>query len=105
MLSVCTSFRGFRYRGVAREVDHAQGGANALGGAVLEADHGIDRNIALAAVDYVNNGRVFVVDDAAADFSRAGQFAVVAVEFLVEQQESGNALRRRQRGVDSLDLL
>src|SRR5439155_16836271 len=49
--------------------------------------------------------RVFLVDDAAADFSRAGQFAVVGVEFLVEQQETGDALRRRQRGVDGFDFL
>ena len=97
--------RGLRDRHVVREIDHGERGADALGGAVLEADHGIDRNVALAAVDRVDNRRVFLVDDAAADFSGAGQFAVVRVEFLVEQQEFGDALRRRQRGVDRFDLL
>ena len=87
------------------EIDDPQRGADALGGAVLEADHGIDGNVALAAVDRVDDVGVFLVDDAAADLSGAGQFAVVGVEFLVEQQEAGDALRRRQRGVDGLDLL
>ena len=75
------------------EIDHAERGADALGGAVLEADHGVDGNVALAAIDRVDDVGVFLVDDAAADFSGAGQFAVVGVEFLVEQQEAGNALR------------
>ncbi len=87
-------------RGLAREVDHLQRGADALGGAVLEADHGVDGNAGVAAIDRVDDPGIFLVDDAAADLSGAGQFAVVGVELLVEQQESRDALRRRQRGVD-----
>ena len=87
------------------EIDHPERGADALGGAILEADYGIDRDIALAAVDRVDDIGVFFVDDAAADLSGAGQFAVIGVEFLVEQQEAGNALRRRQCRVDALDFL
>src|ERR1700675_2887826 len=73
------SFRGLRHGAVAAEVDYRQRGSDALGGAVLEADHGVDRNGALAAVDRVDNAGIFFVDDVAADFSGAGQFAVVGV--------------------------
>jgi len=61
-------------------------------------------NVALAAIDRVDDGGIFFVDDAAADFSGAGEFAVVGVEFLVKQQKPGNALRRRQRAL-RFDLL
>ena len=87
------SFRGLRHRRIVAEIDHPERGADALGGAVLEADHGVDGNVALAAIDRVDDVGVFLVDDAAADLSGAGQLAVVGVEFLVEQQEAGNALR------------
>ena len=92
-------------RRMACEIDHFQRGADALGGAVLEADHGVHGDIGVAPVDRIDNPGIFLVDDAAADLSGAGQFAVVGVEFLVEQQEFGDALRRRQRGVDRFDLL
>src|SRR5450755_917773 len=98
------SFRRLR-RHILHQIDDPKRGADALGGAVLETDLGIDRNVALAAIDRVDDAGVFFVDDAAADFSGAGEFAVVGVEFLVEQQEPGNALRRRQRGVDGFNLL
>src|ERR1700722_12380663 len=101
----CASFRGLRERRFGREVDYPQRGADALGGAVLEADHGVDGNLAPAAVDRVDDVGVFLVDDAAADLSGAGEFAVIGVELLVEQQEAGNALRRRQRGVDGFAFL
>src|SRR5438045_3406736 len=48
-----SSFRGLRCDGLAPEIDHAQRGADALRGAVLETDHGVDRNVALAAIDGV----------------------------------------------------
>src|SRR6202171_29285 len=103
--SDCASFRRLRRGHILRQIDDLKRGADALGGAVLEADRGIDRNIALAAIDRVDDAGVFFVDDAAADFSGAGEFAIVGVEFLVEQQAPGNAMRRRQRGVDGFDLL
>src|SRR6476469_218668 len=99
------SFRGLRDRGIAREVDDRRRGADALGGTVLEADHGIDGNVALAAIDRVDDISVFLVDNAAPDFSGAGKLPVVGVEFLVEQKKPGNALRRRERGIDGLDFL
>src|ERR1700761_1836816 len=91
------SLRGLREGRRGREVDHFQRGADALRGAILEADHGVDGNGAAAAVDGIDDVGVFLVDDAAADLSGARQFAVVGVELLVEQQETGDALRRRQR--------
>src|SRR3979411_2125941 len=78
------SFRGLRHGPVAAEVDHRQRGADALSGAVLEADHGVDRNGALAAVDRVDDTGVFFVDDVAADLAGTGQFGAVGVEFLLE---------------------
>src|ERR1700730_7823355 len=99
------SFRRLRRGHILRQIDDLKRGADALGGAVLETDLGIDRNIARAAIDRVDDTGVFFVDDAAADFSGAGEFAVVGVEFLEEQQEPGNALRRRQRGVDGFGPL
>ena len=65
------SFRRLLRRRVAGEVDDRERGADALGGAVLEADHGVDRNVARAAIDIVDDRGVLLVDDAAADFSRA----------------------------------
>src|SRR5579859_7090517 len=99
------SFRGLRDRRVASEVYHPKCCANALGGAVLEADHRVDRYRALSPIDGVDDVGVFFVDDATADLARARELAVVGVELLVEQQKSGNALRRWQRGVDGLDLV
>src|SRR5205807_8117787 len=55
------SFRGLRDRRLAPEVDHGERGADALGGAVLEADHGIDRDVALAAIDGIDDVGVFLV--------------------------------------------
>src|SRR5712675_2053696 len=63
------SFRGLRDRRVARKIDYRQRGADALGGTVLEADYGIDRNVAFAAIDRVDDGCVLFIDDAASDFS------------------------------------
>src|ERR1700687_2787346 len=83
------SFRGLRGGTIARELDHRQCGADALGGAVLEADHGIDGNVALAAIDRVDDIGVFLVDDAATDFPRAREFPAIGVELLVEQREPG----------------
>src|SRR5437868_6398994 len=40
------SFRGLRHIGVARQIHHLQLGADALRGAVLEADHGVDGDVA-----------------------------------------------------------
>ena len=105
MRMIFASFRGLRHGPIASEIDHRQRGADSLGGAVLEADHGVDRDVALAAVDRVDNAGVFLVDDVAANLSRAGQFAVIGIEFLIEQEEAGNALRRRQRRVDRFDFL
>src|SRR2546430_17542886 len=82
------SFRGLRDRILTLEIDHGERGADALGGAVLEADHGIDRNVALAAIDGIDDAGVFLVDDAAAHFSRPGQLAVVGIELLIEQKKS-----------------
>ena len=82
-----SSFRGLRERCLLGEIDHLQRGSDALGGAVLEADHGIDRNRAAPAIDGFDV-RVFLVDDGAADLSRARQLAVVGVELLVEQEEA-----------------
>ena len=45
------SFRGLREWRFASEIDDLERGADALGGAVLETDHGIDGNVAFAAVD------------------------------------------------------
>src|SRR6516165_9241380 len=99
------SFRGLRDVDLMREVDHFQRGADALGGAVLETDLGVDRNGVLAAVNRFDDVGVFLVDDAAADLARARQLAIVGVEFLVEQEKAGDALRRRQRGVYRFDFL
>ncbi len=99
------SVRRLHGRNRAVEVDDFQRGADALGGAVLEADHGVDGDLAGAAIDAVDDIGIFLVDDAAADFSRPGQLAVVGIELLVEQQEFRDPLRGRQRGVDRLDLL
>src|ERR1700733_4845830 len=79
------SFRGLR-GGRAAEIHHRERGVDALGGAVLKADHGVDGDVALAAIDRVDDAGVFLVDDAAPDFSGASELAVVCVEFLVEQQ-------------------
>src|ERR1700726_4539045 len=105
MPTTYASFRSLRHGRIAHELDYGQRGADALGGTVLESDHGIDRNMALTAVDRVDDGGVFLVDDAATNFPGAGEFAVVGIELLVEQQEPGNPLRRRQRGIDGFDLL
>src|SRR5213083_2057923 len=88
------SFRGLCERRFASEIDDLERGADALCGAVLETDHGVDGNVVLAAVDRIDDIGVFLVDHAAADFPGASEFAVIGVEFLVEQQETGNALRR-----------
>src|ERR1700752_4849582 len=77
------SFRRLRRALVPPEIHHSKGGADTLGGAALEADHGVDGDVALSAVDRVDDPSVFLVDDAAADFARARQFAVVGVELLV----------------------
>src|SRR5262249_38518502 len=61
--------RELRGRG---KIDDPQRGADTLGGAVLETDHGIDRNVGLAAIDRVDDVSVFLADHAAADFSGAG---------------------------------
>src|ERR1043165_9512249 len=98
---IALSFRGLRHRRLPAEIDHAERGADALRGAVLEADHGVDGNVALAAIDRVDDVGGFLVDDAAANLSGAGQFAFFGVEFLVEQQEAGNPLRCWQRGVEA----
>src|SRR5450432_2498043 len=78
----CHSFRGLRHS-PASEIYDGQGGADALGGAVLEADDCVDRNVALAAIDGVDDGGVLLVDDAAADFPCSRKFAVIGVELLV----------------------
>src|SRR6266481_1945484 len=84
------SFRGLCERRFASEIDDHKRGADALGGAVLETNHGIDWNVVLAAVDRIDDFGVFLVDDAAPDFPGASELAVIGVEFLVEQQEAGN---------------
>src|SRR5258708_14722252 len=99
------SFRSLRERRIRQKLDHPKRGADTLGGAVLEADQGVDGNVALAAIDRVDDTGVFLVDDAAADFSGAGEFAVIGIEVLVEQEEARDALRPRQRDVAGLDLL
>src|SRR5258708_26445606 len=58
------SFRGLRERCAAREIDDCERGADALGGAVLEANHGVDVDVAFAAIDRVDNGGLFLVYDA-----------------------------------------
>src|SRR3974390_1157518 len=88
--AMSASFRGLRERRAGCEVDDAQRGADALGGAVLEADHGIDGNLVLAAIDAVDDVGISLVDHCAAHFPGAGEFAVVGVEFLVEQEEAGD---------------
>src|SRR6516225_8389028 len=64
------SLRGLRHWRGRREVDHLERCADALRGAVLEADYGVDGNVVLAAIDRVDDVAVFLVDDAAANLSR-----------------------------------
>src|SRR4051794_3093722 len=59
------------------EVGHRQGGADALGSAVLEPDRGVDPVARAAGVDRRDEVVVLLVDDAAADLAGAGQLAVV----------------------------
>src|SRR5580700_4266587 len=98
------SFRGLREWYRRRKIDHAKRGADALGGAVLEADHGIDGYFAFPRIDRLDDASVFLVDHTTANLSRARQFAVIGVELLVQQKEAGDALRWRQRGIDGLYL-
>src|SRR5262249_5398046 len=89
-----SSLRGLHDGGGLRQIDDAQRGADALGGAVLEADHGIDRDLAIAAIDRIDDVAIFLVDHAAADLARPSQLAIVGIKLLVEQEEAGDALRR-----------
>src|SRR5580704_3958749 len=57
------SFGRLRRALVTPEIDHSKRGADALGGAVLEADHGVDGDIAPAAIDGIDDISVFLVDD------------------------------------------
>src|SRR5207253_9473618 len=60
------SFRGLRGSHVAREIDDLELGGDALGGAILEADHGIDGDAAGAALGVVHDGGLLLIDHAAA---------------------------------------
>ena len=79
-------------------------GPDHAGAAVLEGHLRLDRNAVPARVQRLDQFAVALVDHAAAHLARARELAVVGVQLLVEQQETGDLLRRRQRRVDLLDL-
>ena len=65
-----------------------QHGPDPLLRAVLEAIVVSTGDAHRAGIDRVDDVAVFLVDDTAADFARAGQFLVIGVQFLVEQEEA-----------------
>jgi len=81
-----------RGRGAGVQGDDVQHRADALLGAVLEGDGGVDVDGALAAIHGVDDFAIALVDDAPAHLAGAGQLAVVRIQLLVEQQEFRDAL-------------
>src|SRR5262245_17421803 len=106
MAALPFSFRGREgvRRLARREVYDREGGADALSGAVLEADDRVDVDGRSASVDGADDVVVFLGNDAAAHLAGPGELVVVGVELLVEEKEPGDALTRWQRGIHCLDL-
>ena len=91
-----------------RNVADCQLGAHLALAAVLESDLGLDAARRIAGIERLHQRLVSLRDDPPAHLARAGQFAVIGVELLVQDQEPAD-LRRRQGGlgrevaVDPLD--
>ena len=81
-----------------------QAGANALLGAILERDFGVDLDLVRIRINGVDDVGVFLVDDAAAHLAGSRQLTVVGIELLVEEDEFAQLLGRRQRAIDACDL-
>src|SRR3954468_17134287 len=78
--------------------------------AVLERDLGGDVGLARSIVERLDQRGVALGDEAASHFLRTGQFAVVSVQFLVQNEEAldlrpAHAGLRRQRAVHRVHVL
>ena len=79
-------------------------GYDALLGAILEMDPGIDVDIRGIGIERIDDGAVFFGDHATAHLARTGQLSVIGVELLVQQHELADALALGQRRIDAFDL-
>src|SRR6059058_6602055 len=71
---------------------------------ILEADGGVDRDVARLAVQGRDDRLVALLDEGAADLAGPRQLLVVRVQLLVEEHELADARGGRQRRVDRVDL-
>src|SRR5271167_1529570 len=90
--------------GILHVVDRDRGVERRLA-TVLVGDLGGEIHLARTAVKRLDHGSVFLGDKAAPDLARAGDFVVVRVELLVEQQEATDAQSGGQRSVAFPDLV
>src|ERR1700730_8922840 len=72
---------------------------------IFVGDVGDELDVALAAVERLDDRIVFLGDVAPPDLAGAGDLVVVGVELLVQQQEAPDPRRRRQAGVALADLV
>src|SRR5579875_52741 len=84
--------------GEDRGIGDRDGGAEPAGAAVLELDLGLDLAGAGVAVERLDEGRVFLGDEAPPDLAGAGQLAVIGVELLAQDEEAAD-LRAGQHRV------
>jgi hypothetical protein len=76
--------------------------------AVLEGDLGLDAARRIAGIERLHQRLVSLGNDPPAHLARAGQFAVIGIELLVQDQEPADLRRRQGRlgrevVVDALD--
>src|SRR5579883_1772509 len=95
--------------GEDRGIGDRDGGAEPAGAAVLELDLGLDLAGAGVAVERLDEGRVFLGDEAPPDLAGAGQLAVIGVELLAQDEEAadlraGQHRVARELAIDRLDM-
>src|SRR5690606_13987990 len=83
------SLRGLlRVGGINRGGEYLQVGRNPARTAVLELDFGFDELIALALEQRIDQDVVLLRDEGPAHLARAGQFVIVGIELLVQDEEA-----------------
>ena len=101
---------GLRRLRVWRQVDDPTRCRELAFAAVFVGDLGRDRRLARAVVETVDERSVALGDERAPHLLRAGQFAVVRVELLGQDEESPDLRARHgrllaQRAIDRVDVL